>query len=139
MIAIIIIILFIIFDSALRNYIIGTFSSLGSFIHGVGGNSGGLTPSDTNFTAYDCSSSVCSTFGSLDYMWAVDYNGLNESDFVNTTLEFAGSSGNYSVLVYPIRTGSEVLCSNITQQTTLAKSTYLLSGYNYTLYFSVCG
>ncbi len=141
MIAIVVIVIFIFFNAEIRNYIIGGLGSLISMISKTGGTSGngGLAPSSTNFTAYDCVGGTCSPFQSQNYMWAIDYNGQNESDHVNVTLEFAGTTGNYSVLVYPIYTGTEILCSNITSQTQIVKGAYLKSGYNYTVYYKLCG
>ncbi len=132
--AIIAIVILLIFDSAIRSYII---TNLGSITKGVSSStSGQLSTVTTNFTAYNCISGSCSMFSTSVYSWTINFNAQNYTEYLSTAIEITTSSGNYSLEIYPIVTSEGTECSNATTAPTQYKILKVSSGKDYKVFYS---
>jgi hypothetical protein len=132
--AIIAIVILVIFDSAIRSYIVTNLSNIGKTVSGFNGNL--PTELTTNFTAYNCSS-YCSSFASSVYSWTINYNGQNYSAYLNSSISVISGKGNYSLEAYPILSPYGVQCANSTSENK-PYTTKLTAGKSYTLDYSIC-
>ncbi|EEZ92712.1 MAG: hypothetical protein BJBARM4_0653 [Candidatus Parvarchaeum acidiphilum ARMAN-4] len=131
--AIIAILVLVVFDSAIRSYIITNFSNIGKTLSGF--NTSLPKELITNFTAYNCSY-YCSSFSSEIYSWTINYNGQNYSAYINSSISVVSEKGNYSLEAYPILLPSGEECANGTSIKNYVKR--LTAGKNYTLDYSIC-
>ena len=133
--AIIVIVILLIFDSAIRSYILTNLSGLVSGIKST--SPGQLSEVITNFTAYNCSSG-CSTFPSSIYYWTINFNGQNYTYYLNNIISVSSSTDNYSLEIYPVLTSSGELCSNATSSSQKTKILKIPSGKSYKIYYFSC-
>ncbi|MCL4397368.1 hypothetical protein M1494_03430 [Candidatus Parvarchaeota archaeon] len=133
--AIVAIAILLIFDSAIRGYLV---TNLGSLVSGIKSTSPGqLSEVITNFTAYNCSSG-CSTFSSSIYEWTINFNGQNYTYYLNSSISISSSPGNYSLEIYPVLTSSGELCSNATASVNSTKILKIPADKNYRIYYLSC-
>ena len=134
-------VILIVFVSAIRTFIIKGLDTVGAVLLSIiKGGSGGSSfiSAETNFTAYNCTS-TCVPFPSHSvYTWAIDYNGHNLTENISSSIQFSDVSGNYSYTAYPIFAGSRIniMCSNASTTSTFSKSAYAVAGYVYLVYYA---
>jgi hypothetical protein len=131
--AIVAIVILLIFDSAIRGYILTNLSSLVSGIKST--TPGQFSEVITNFTAYSCGSG-CSKFPSSIYSWTINFNGQNYSAYLNDSISVVSGKGDYSLIAYPIITSSGKECANSTSNNNYIIE--LTADKNYTLDYSSC-
>ncbi len=133
--AIIAIVILLIFDSTIRTYIMSNLNGLTNDLKTS--STGQFSEVTTNFTAYNCSSS-CTPFPSIIYSWTINFNSVNYTEYLNDSIRVQSSSGNYSLVIYPIISSYKTLCSNATTSTSKTKTLRIKSGKNYNLYYFKC-
>ncbi len=131
--AIIAIVILLVFDSAIRTYIVSSFSGLTKYIKTS--NGGQFSTITTNFIDYNCSSS-CQPFSSSVYSWTIKFNGANYTNPLNNQISVSSSPGTYTVIIYPIISNYGEECSNLTSSSTAFKAVNLNAGKNYSIYYS---
>jgi hypothetical protein len=132
--AVIAIIILVVFDSAIRSYIVTNLGGIGKVTSGF--NNSLPTEFTTNFTAYNCSS-YCGSFKNQAYSWTINYNGQNYSAYINSSINAVSEKGNYSLEAYPILLPAGEECANSTS-TTKPYITKVTAGKGYKLDYSSC-